>query len=108
LLAVALLGAVAVGEFRVALDHRLAGLQAPPEIRRLLQAEVPKLAEAQVPPQIGGAERRVLERTLGEAFVQSFRVTMLIASCVALLSALCAALTISPTPKPRSAHRAGA
>lgn len=96
LLAVALLGAVAVGAFRAALDDRLTATQVPPETRRVLQAEVPKLAEAQVPPQIAGAERQVLERALHESFVQSFRLTMLIAAALALLSALCAALTIRP------------
>src|SRR3546814_994788 len=57
MLAVALLGAVAVGVFGSALDARLAELQVPPELRRALEAEVPKLAEAAVPPQVQGAER---------------------------------------------------
>jgi hypothetical protein len=108
LLAVALLGAVAVGAFGTALDDRLTALQAAPETRRLLQAEVPKLAEAQVPPQIGGAERETLARALDESFVRSFRLTMLIAAGLALLSAVCAALSIGPTPKPRRARRADA
>jgi EmrB/QacA subfamily drug resistance transporter len=99
LLAVALLGAVAVSGFGSALDDRLAVLQTPPETRQLLLAEVPKLAEAQVPPQIGGAGREVLERALDDAFVRSFRITMLIATALALLSALCAALTIGPGQK---------
>jgi hypothetical protein len=60
---------------------------------------VPKLAEAQVPPQIGGAGREALERALDDAFVRSFRITMLIATALALLSALCAALTIGPGQK---------
>jgi hypothetical protein len=107
LLAVALLGAVAVGAFRAALDDRLSALQVPAETRRLMQAEVPKLAEAQVPPQIGGAQREVLARALDESFVRSFRFTMLIAASLALLSALCAVLTIGPTRTPRRAHQTG-
>ncbi len=99
MLAVALLGAVAVGVFGAALDGRLAALQVPPETRRILLAEVPKLAEAQVPPQLGGAERQTLVKALDESFVRSFRITMLIAAGLALLSALCAALTIGPAPK---------
>ena len=106
LMAVALLGAVAVDEFRSALDDRLTALRVAPEIHRMLQAEVPKLAEAQVPPQIGAPERPILERALNEAFVRSFRLTMLIASGLALLSAFCAALTIEP--KSRHGHRTGA
>ncbi len=100
LLAVALLGAVAVGAFGAALDARLTALQLPPELHDLLLAEVPKLAEAQVPPQIGGTDRQLLERALDEAFVRSFRVTMLIAAALALASAVCAALMIGPTRKP--------
>jgi EmrB/QacA subfamily drug resistance transporter len=101
LLAVALLGAVAVGAFGAALDDRLTAAQVAPETRRLLQAEAPKLAEAQVPAQIvGGIERATLARALKESFVSSFRLTMLIAASLALLSALCAALTISPMHRP--------
>jgi EmrB/QacA subfamily drug resistance transporter len=108
LLAVALLGAISVGAFRGALDDRLTALQIQPETRRLLREEVPKLAEAQVPPQVGGAERDALAQALKESFVRSFRVTMLIAASLALLSALSAVLAIRPTPKPRRKHRASA
>ena len=62
MLAIALLGVVAVGVFGATLGTRLAELQVPPEIRRALNAEVPKFAEAKVPPQIeesnGGCSRR--------------------------------------------------
>jgi len=46
MLAIALLGAVAVGVFGAALDRRLSELQVPPEIRRALNAEVPEFAES--------------------------------------------------------------
>jgi hypothetical protein len=69
-------------------------LQAPPDLRRALDAEVPKLAEAQVPPQTSEEQRPVIERALNEAFVRSFRVAMLVAAGLALLGALCAGLTI--------------
>ena len=103
MLAVAVLGAVAVGVFGAALDERLAELQVPPEFQRILQEEVPKLAEAQVPPQIIGADRQTLVRVLDESFMRSFRVTMLVAAGLALLSALCAWLTVGPAH-----HRNGA
>ena len=57
LLAVALLGSIAVGVFARALDERLDRLQAAPEVRSALQAEVPKLAEATVPKNVDPAER---------------------------------------------------
>jgi hypothetical protein len=59
-----------------------------------LNAEVPKFAEAKVPPQIEGEQRRMLEKVLDESFVRSFRVAMLVAAGLALTSALCASLMI--------------
>ena len=94
LLAVALLGSIAVGVFGSALDQRLDRLQATPEVRSALQAEVPKLAEARVPKSIARAEHQVLERALQESFVRSFRVVSLIAAALAALSAVIAWLTI--------------
>jgi EmrB/QacA subfamily drug resistance transporter len=101
MLAIALLGALVVGVFGATLDTRLAELRVPPEIRRALNAEVPKFAEAKVPPQIEGEQRRTLEKVLDESFVRSFRVVMLVAAGVALMSALCAGMTISPQQENR-------
>ena len=94
MLAVALLGAVAVGVFGAALDRRLAALQAPPEVRSALHAQAGSLAEARVPAQVVGAERERLARAVAESFVSSFRVSALTAAGLALLSAFCAWLTI--------------
>jgi EmrB/QacA subfamily drug resistance transporter len=94
LLAVALLGSIAVGVFARALDERLDRLQAAPAVRSALQAEVPKLAEATVPEEIVRHERQVLERALHESFVRSFRVVLLVAAALAALSAAVAWLTI--------------
>ena len=96
MLAVALLGALVVGVFGATLDTRLAELQVLPEIRRALNAEVPKFAGAKVPPQIEGEQRQMLEKVLDESFVRSFRVAMLVAAGLALTSALCAGLIIGP------------
>jgi EmrB/QacA subfamily drug resistance transporter len=98
MLAVALLGTLAVGVFARVLDDRLAELQTPPEIRQALHAEVPKLAEAEVPARVG-ANRQILQRALNESFVSSFRAVTLTAASLALLSALCAWLTIHPSDR---------
>jgi EmrB/QacA subfamily drug resistance transporter len=100
MLAVALLGAVAVGVFRTALDERLQALHAPASVWQVLQPEVQKLAEAQLPPQVEGVSRQALRRALDDSFVYSFRVITLIAALAALLSALCAWLVIEPPPRP--------
>ena len=96
MLAVALLGAFAVGTFGSTLDARLTELQVPSDIRHALKAEVPKLAEAQVPSQVQGEQRLVLKHALEESFVRSFRLAMFVSACVALASALCAWLTTAP------------
>ncbi len=107
MLAVALLGAVAVGAFGAALDERLTELEVSPGIRSSLNDEVPRLAEAEVPREAGSAERQALARALDESFVSSFRVVMLAAAGLAVMSALCAWLTIDPADMERHHARAG-
>lgn len=94
LLAVALLGSIAVGVFGSALDERLDRLQPTAEVRSAMQAEVPRLAEARVPEFIAQPQHEVLERALHESFVRSFRAVSLLAAVLAALSALVAWLTI--------------
>ena len=98
MLAVALMGVVAVGVFRATLDARLDHLQTPVSIRQALQTEVQKLSEAQLPPDVDAATRQTLQSALNASFVASFRVITLIAAAAALLSAACAWLTIDRTP----------
>lgn len=96
MLAVALLGAVAAGNFGSALDARLNDLQVASEVRLSLKAQAAKLAGAQMPSQVQGEQRLAVERALSESFVQTFRVVMLVSAWVALGSALCAWLTAAP------------
>lgn len=94
MLAVALLGAVAVQVFGVALEMRVDALPLSPDVRSALQAQVPALAEARVPPQLQGWARHSLEFALDSAFLVAFRVVMLVSAGLALASALVAARTI--------------
>jgi EmrB/QacA subfamily drug resistance transporter len=94
LLAVAVLGVVAVGSFSSALDQRLQAMHTPAAIRQALQPEIQKLSQAQVPPQVDSASRAALRRALNDSFIHSFRMIALICAGCALLSALCAWLTI--------------
>jgi EmrB/QacA subfamily drug resistance transporter len=102
LLAVALLGALAVSAFRTALDERLERLHTAPGIARVLQSEVQKLAQTPVPAFTDTAAQQTLRRAIEESFVASFRLVMLIAAVAALLSALCAQLTIDRVTTDRS------
>jgi hypothetical protein len=106
LLAVAVLGVIAVRAFSSALDQRLQTLHTPAAIRQALQPEIQKLAEAQVPPQADSQSRPVLRRALNDSFTDSFRMIALICAGCALASALCAWLTIDRgTEDPRIARR---
>lgn len=94
LLAVALLGAIAVGVFGRAVEDRLQQLDLPSETRELVRAEIPKLAEARPPPNVRDEQREKLQRALQESFVESFRVASLIAAALALASGVCGWLMI--------------
>jgi EmrB/QacA subfamily drug resistance transporter len=98
MLAVAALGAVAVGVFGHVLEASVASLELSPELRDSLLAQAPRLAHAHVPEGLGEELRRSLERSLDDAFVTSFRVVMLVAAAIALLGAICAAGTIGRRP----------
>jgi EmrB/QacA subfamily drug resistance transporter len=98
MLAVALLGAIAVGHFRVALDASASAARVPAEVRRSLDAEAAKLAAAQVPSQVQDGDRERLTRLLQESFHQTFRFVMLMAAALALLSAPIASLSTRGRP----------
>src|SRR5262249_48608071 len=103
-LAVAVLGTLAVAVFGPALEARLAALRAPPAVRAALMAQAPRLVEAQVPPGVNEATRRLLEQAVNETFVHTFRLVMLVCAALALVSALCAGGT---PPASRGSARRG-
>ena len=83
LLAIAILGALAVTIFARDLDSRLAA--APPEVRQAMAAQRTKLAEAHPP---SGANVPMVRDAVRHAFVRAFRVNVLIAAALAALSSL--------------------
>jgi EmrB/QacA subfamily drug resistance transporter len=91
-LAVAVLGTLAVHLFGTALATRLDGLRIPPDVCAALLAQAGRLVEAQIPP-VDEPTRHLLQRTINEGFVHTFRIVMLVCAALALASALCAALT---------------
>jgi EmrB/QacA subfamily drug resistance transporter len=105
LLAVALLGAIAVGHFRVTLDERLANEQVTADVRQALHAEASKLGEARVPAGLEPAQKQKVTRILHESFLRSVHFVMLISAAMALLSAVCGWFTM---PAEARLSRAGA
>ncbi|MGI9175368.1 MAG: hypothetical protein ACR2GR_08645 [Rhodothermales bacterium] len=94
LIAVALLGTVAVGFFSEALNARLAYLDVRPEAKEAVYAARQELAGASPPSAVSGRDRQALEEAIRTSYVYSFRWIMLIAAGLAGLSALCAAWMI--------------
>ncbi len=90
MLAVAILGTVAVWVFGTVLDRRLAASDVSPLVRRAMAQEASRLTEARVPAVAGPGLQAEFGRDLAESFVASFRVIMLTAAALAVLSAVCA------------------
>jgi EmrB/QacA subfamily drug resistance transporter len=95
LLAVAVFSIVLLGVFSSQLDQRLAMLPVPAEVRQQVVAQRLKLAGAEVPQQLDPATRAALIGAIDESFVAGYRVVMLIASGLALASAVSAGLLIA-------------
>lgn len=97
MLAVAVLGMVAVAAFGAAVNEHLDQMSLSSETREMVRAEIPKLAEAQPPHSMNDAQRAELQRAFKESFVYSFRIVSLTAAALAFASALCGWLTIAPS-----------
>lgn len=94
LLAVALLGAIAVTVFATALDRRVSTLEISPAAAHAVRQHSDQLAAMPMPENVSPSERRALAEATDEAFVVSFRAVMLIAAALTLAGALCAGLMI--------------
>lgn len=90
LLSIALLGIVVLYTFNYRLDQRLARLSLPPDAQQLLEQQRIKLAGMEIPPSLSEEVGTALKQAIAESFVDSFRLVMLIAVGLALLSALVA------------------
>jgi EmrB/QacA subfamily drug resistance transporter len=99
LLAIAVLGVLMFAAFGASLDERLSTLDLQPEAKQQLEAEKIKLGGAEVPDSIDAALGTTVEQAIDEAFVSGYRVVMLVATALALASALSAALLIEGKKK---------
>ncbi|HXJ33146.1 MAG TPA: MFS transporter [Candidatus Eisenbacteria bacterium] len=94
LLAVAIVGTLTLPLFSRALTRRLEPVAVTPAVRQLLLAERRSLADIAIPASIAGSERPVLQRLVGDAFVESFQWVAIISACCALAGAIGAAALI--------------
>lgn len=93
-LAVAILGAVALTRFSGSLESRAVALNLPESARISLQAEAPKLADADVPADISPAQQADVRAAIQWSFVDTFRLIAVISAGLAWLSALLAYLMV--------------
>jgi EmrB/QacA subfamily drug resistance transporter len=98
-LAIAVLGMIMLGNFNRHLAYGLTLFNLSPENRQELEKQRIRLAAMEVPPDIDVAKRDEIRRSIDESFVAAFRVVMLIASGLALASAVTAWLIIGGKPK---------
>lgn len=104
LLAIALFSLIVSHAFNSALDTRLTQLQIPPLVQQMLAPQRVKLAGAEIPPGLSEAVGSVLKSAIAQSFVSSFRLVMLIASGLAIVSAIVAALMIKQQDTPSNSR----
>ena len=97
-LAIAILGIVMLDAFERHLAQDAAQINLAPQIRNELDGQRIKLAAIGIPEQIDTATRERIKRSIDESFVAGFRVVMLIASGLALASAVTAWSVIRDKP----------
>lgn len=93
-LAIAVFAIVMLATFNRHLENRLLAFNLPPEVIQQLEEQRMRLAAAEVREGIDIDVRAGIKRLVNESFVAGYRVVMLIASGLALASAVCAWLII--------------
>ena len=99
-LAVAILGALAIGIFSSNLDARTNALEIPEQAKTELRAQAPQFGAAQPPASLTEEQAAAASEAIKLSFVDTFRLIAGIATTLAVLSAVMAALLIENRPKP--------
>jgi EmrB/QacA subfamily drug resistance transporter len=98
-LSIAVFGIVMLAGFGRQLSSRLAAMDLEPGVRQEIVSERVKLAAIEIPQDLDIGVRNKIRQSIDESFVAGFRLVMLVASGLALLSAATAWLTIERKPK---------
>jgi EmrB/QacA subfamily drug resistance transporter len=102
LVSIAVLGVVMTGVFAQNFRARLQTLDLSAATRSALDEQTSRLAAIYVPAQLKGETKQAVEGAIRESFVSGFRVVVLIAATLALISALFAWLLIKGKTRPAS------
>jgi EmrB/QacA subfamily drug resistance transporter len=99
LLAIALFGIFMVSFFGNSLENRLTSLNIDAQVKQNILEQHNKLAQIKLPADLTSSEQQLLTQAINEAFVDSFRLVILIATGLVLLSVLATLLLIEGKPK---------
>ncbi|HLQ76107.1 MAG TPA: MFS transporter, partial [Terriglobia bacterium] len=101
LLAIAVLGVIMLSGFNRHLTSSLAGLNLESDVRIEIESQRERLAAIEIPQGITPEQRAKVRQTIEESFLAGFRLVMLSASGLALLSVGAAWLLIEDKQKRR-------
>jgi EmrB/QacA subfamily drug resistance transporter len=93
-LSIAALGLAMLASFNQHLASRLADINVEPRIRQEVQNQRVKLAAIEIPQGIDARLKEEIQRAIADSFVAGFRLVMIVASGLAILSAVTAKLMI--------------
>ena len=102
LISIAVFGVVMTGVFARNFNTSLLPLGLPAEARAELQAQTSRLATISIPEQLNDETKQAVKRAIEESFVSGFRILILIAAALALVSALFSLLLIEGRAQPVS------
>src|SRR5262249_50757137 len=98
-LSIAALALVMLASFNQNLTSRLADINVEQQIRQEIENQQVKLAAIEIPRSIDNRLREEIRQSIAGSFVAGFRLVMIVASGLAILSAVTARLMIEPRPK---------
>jgi MFS family permease len=96
LLAVAIIGVIALVLYGRALERRLAAAEVPAAVTRALVAERRSIADTTIPAWVPEVDQASLRRLVDAAFLDGFRGSVLLCAAVVLAGALIAAVMLGP------------
>jgi EmrB/QacA subfamily drug resistance transporter len=96
LLFVAVLGTIALGAFGRSLDRHLSVTAASPQVRTVVAGTREALAPPSIPATLPEEDRRTVQVVVGDSYVETIRLVMLIAAALSWAAALVAAVTLGP------------
>ncbi len=94
LIAIAALGVVLVNTFESSLDERLGMIDASPEVRSHIEANLTEMAAITLPKEFGKETITEIRNAINHSFVEGFRWVAMLSAALALLGALSSAIVL--------------